>query len=86
MNANEIYSCDGIIKGSKHVLYIMEDGTIELRWYFENHTIDELNPQIEDCGYGTRLYYGKANNSGLRSSIPFKDSKGILFKDWEKIM
>ena len=86
MNANEIYSCGGMIKGSKYVLYIMEDGTIELRWYFESHTIDKLNPQIEDCGYGTRLYYGKDNNSRLRSSIPFKDSKGMLFKDWEKIM
>jgi hypothetical protein len=86
MDAKEIYSCDGIIKGSKYLLYIMEDGTLELKWCYENHVIDKLNSQIEDCGYGTRLYYGKANNSRLRSSIPFRDSKGILFKDWEKIM
>ena len=86
MDAKEIYSCDGIIKGSKYLLYIMEDGTLELKWCCENHIIDKLSPQIEDCGYGTRLYYGKANNSRLRASIPFKDIKGILFKDWEKIM
>jgi hypothetical protein len=86
MDAKEIYSCDGIIKGSKYLLYIMEDETLELKWCYENHTIDELNPQIEDCGYGTRLYYGKDNNSEPRSSIPFKNVKGILSKDWEKIM
>ena len=87
MEAKEIYEREGIIKGSKDIFMIMEDGSLSLKTYIGDNVIEWENPELVPCGKGNRIHHGKENGSGLRSSMSFRNyDDGEIDKRWKKIM
>ena len=84
--AKEIYEIDGFMSGSKYVLTINEDESVQLDYYEGTTRITECNPQIVPCGNngGKRLEFG---TSTVKSSFPFKNyNDGKLDSKWTQIL
>lgn len=78
------YITNGIIKDTVWELILSEDNSITLNYVCDGKTREEDNPIIVDCGYGTRIEFGKPTVGGLRSSIPLTDKNGEIAKQWMK--
>ena len=85
----ELYLCNddrGGIKGSKYLLYIKENGSIELKWCYEDITETQINPMLVKVSRGMRVEYGEPNLFMQRQMLPFQDENGNLNEIWEKII
>ena len=84
--AKEIYEIDGFMNGSKYVLTINEDNSVQLEYYEGSTRIVEPNVEIVDGGNngGKRLEFG---TSTVKSSFPFKNyNDGKLDSKWTRIL
>lgn len=83
---SEIYLADAEIPDSKHLLLIHENGTLELKWCYEDIIEVQIKPTLSQVGKKTILEYGEPNLFSQRQRLPFKNEQGKLDEIWEKIM
>ena len=82
---SEIYAADASIGGSKHVLSVMDDGTLGLMWYHGDSRVPEKDPVMVSVGGDRFIEFGVPNLFGLRQRTRFMSKSGILDEKWERI-
>ena len=84
--AKEIYLADAEIKDAKYILLVYEDGSIVLKWCYEDIVEVQVNPTLTKVGRKMILEFGEPNLFQQRERIAFQDEQGKLEDSWKKIM
>ena len=82
----EMYLTDGEIVGSKYLLMVKSDGTVELNWYNGDTKKEMEKPCLTRCLKGMKVIYGVPNNMGIRPSMEVIDyDSGKLATRWKQL-
>ena len=82
----EIYLTHAEIKDSKYLLFVYDNGSIVLKWCYEDIVEIQPNPILEKVGKKMILEYGEPNLFFFFYSLPFQDEQGNLDERWEKVI
>ena len=82
----EMYVSDGKVVGSKNILMLHKDGTLELRYCHGDKVETQPNASLVRVGRRLLLEYGEPNLLNVMDRVVFLDEQGNLDGSWEKIM
>lgn len=82
----EIYLADAEMVNAKYLLFVYEDGSLIMKWCYEDIVEVQANPILTKVGRKMILEYGEPNIFNLRQRMAFQDEQGNLDERWEKVV
>ena len=82
----EIYLTDGETVNSKYLLFVYDNGSLVMKWCYEDIVEIQANPTLTKVGRKMILEFGEPNLFSIRQRMTFQDEQGNLDERWEKVM
>jgi hypothetical protein len=82
----EIYLTDGETVNAKYLLFVYDNGSLVLKWCYEDIVEIQDNPTLTKVGRKMILEFGETNIFSIRQRMTFQDEMGKLDGRWEKIV